>query len=564
MGVHPDAPITAGAKNDFNAAYNLTKTKLRTRTRRRLADVPVAHAPFSRGPPCHPKHLTLSHTGVLWKRTVWFDRLTGVRIAIVGAGIAGLANAKVLREAGHDVDVFDRTLDVGGVWSATRRYPGLRTQNSKHVYRFSELPMPASYPRVPSGAQMQAYLQSYVDYFGFGDRIQLNTEVIAAQPDSHGWALQVRNLEHDRAETVNCDHLVVANGVFSSPMVPSYPGAEAFGAAGGRVCHTSEFLDLHEAQGKRVVVVGYGKSACDVAEAVSDVAATTMVVARRLLWKMPRRVRWVGDFEALALTRFGEAGFDYLEPNWFERFYNGRGRRLRNAAFDLIQALVTRQLRLRELGLLPDGPFEDIAQSTASLVTEGFYEKVAAGQIEVHRDTEITGLLDGPAVELSTGIRKRADIVLCATGFRQHVPFFDQVVQQQLTDENGNFRLYRQILPSTVSAVTFAGYNSSMLSSLGAEIGALWTASLLAGRLELPTAAERDAHIDSRLAWLHQRTGGHHASGTVIAGFNIHNIDEMLADLGVNVGPLTRAFQWVLPINPQSYRKITARLNGDR
>jgi hypothetical protein len=88
----------------------------------------------------------------------------------------------------------------------------------------------------------------------------------------------------------------------------------------------------------------------------------------------------------------------------------------------------------------------------------------------------------------------------------------------------------------------------------------LWIASLLAGRLELPTAAERDAHIDSRLAWLHQRTGGHHARGTVIAGFNIHNMIEMLADLGVNVGPLTRAFQWVFPINPQSYRTITARL----
>ncbi|OBB98661.1 NAD(P)/FAD-dependent oxidoreductase [Mycobacterium sp. 852002-40037_SCH5390672] len=484
-----------------------------------------------------------------------------MRVAIVGAGIAGLANAKVLRDAGHDVDVFDQAPDVGGVWSATRRYPGLRTQNSKRIYRFSQLPMPASYPRVPSGAQMQAYLQNYVEYFGFGNRIKLNTEVIAAQQVRRGWSLRVHHRERHRAETVHCDHLVIANGVFSSPMVPRYPGTDAFGAAGGRVCHTSEFLDLREAHGKHVIVVGYGKSACDVAEAVSDVAASTTVLARRLLWKIPRRVRWLGDFEALALTRFGEAGFDYLEPNWFERFYNGRGRRLRDAAFDLIQALVTRQLRLRELGLVPDGPFEDIAQSTAGLVTEGFYEKVAAGQIVMHRDTEITRLVDGPAVELSTGLREYADIVLCATGFRQHVPFFDKVVQQQLTDEHGNFRLYRQILPSTVKAVTFAGYNSSMLSALGAEIGALWTASLLAGRLDLPTPAERDAHIDSRLAWLHQRTGGHHAHGTVIAGFNIHNVDEMLTDLGVNIGPLTRTSQWVLPINPRSYRTITTRLN---
>jgi dimethylaniline monooxygenase (N-oxide forming) len=403
---------------------------------------------------------------------------------------------------------------------------------------------------------MQTYLRSYVEWFGFGDRIRLNTEVVAAKPVAGGWALEIRDLDRQRAEMVVCDHLVVANGVFSTPNVPGYPGADMFGAAGGRICHASEFHDLNEADGKHVVVVGYGKSACDIAEAVSNVAASTIIVARRLLWKMPRRVRWLGDFEALALTRLGEAGFDYLEPNRFEQFYNCAARRLRDAAFDLIQALVTRQLRLSELGLVPAGRFEEIAQSTASLVTKGLYEKVAAGHIVVYRDTEIRRLLGDPAAELSTGTRLRADIALCATGFRQHTPFLDQVVQQQLTDEHGDFRLYRQILPSTIKALTFAGYNSSMLSSLGAEIGALWTAALLAGRIRLPPAAQRDVQIDARLAWMHHRTGGHHAHGTVIAPFNIHNIDEMLADLDVNIGPLTRALQWVLPVNPRSYRTV--------
>lgn len=483
-----------------------------------------------------------------------------MRIAIVGAGIAGLASARVLGAAGHAVEVFDRTPDVGGVWSVTRRYPGLRTQNSKRAYSFSELPMPASYPRVPSGGQMQTYLQSYVDRFGFGDRVRLNTEVTAAQPVSGGWSLQVRRLDQQSVETIVCDQLVVANGVFSDPARPRYPGADIFTAAGGRVCHASEFRQLGEAIGKHVVVVGYGKSACDIAEAVSNVAKSTTVVARRLLWKIPRRVRFLGDFEGLALTRFSEAGFDYIEPNWFERLYNGRGRRVRDASFDLMQTLVTRQLGLRALGLVPDGTFKDIAQSTASLVTEGFYEKVASGQIVVHRDTAITGLLDGPAVELSDGWRLDADLVVCATGFHQHVPFLDQAVHHQLTDAHGNFRLYRQILPSNVEALTFAVYNSSMLSGLAAEIGALWTTGLLAGRINLPTPAERDAQIDARLAWMDRRADGHHAHGTIVGPFNIHNFDEMLDDLGLNVGPLSRARQWLQPVNPRSYRTICARL----
>ena len=52
-----------------------------------------------------------------------------MRIGIVGAGFAGLSSAKVLKSFGHDVTVFEKEADVGGVWSASRRYPGLTTQN---------------------------------------------------------------------------------------------------------------------------------------------------------------------------------------------------------------------------------------------------------------------------------------------------------------------------------------------------------------------------------------------------------------------------------------------------
>ena len=65
-----------------------------------------------------------------------------MRIGIIGAGVAGLATAKTLKQAGHDVVVFDRTPDVGGVWSVTRRYPGLTTQSPKATYALSDFTMP--------------------------------------------------------------------------------------------------------------------------------------------------------------------------------------------------------------------------------------------------------------------------------------------------------------------------------------------------------------------------------------------------------------------------------------
>jgi hypothetical protein len=95
-----------------------------------------------------------------------------------------------------------------------------------------------------------------------------------------------------------------------------------------------------------------------------------------------------------------------------------------------LQAVATRQGRLPKLGLVPPGPFEDIARSTVSLATGRFFAKVRRGRISVRRDAEVTRLLaDGgrPLAELSDGGRVPADLVLCGTGFRQGVPFLRNI-----------------------------------------------------------------------------------------------------------------------------------------
>ena len=107
-----------------------------------------------------------------------------MRIGIIGAGVAGLATAKALMQAGHDVVVFDKTPDVGGVWSATRRYPGLTTQSTKATYGLSDYPMPREYPEWPTGAQVQEWLAAYAAAFHVDRHLRLNTEVTRAVPSS--------------------------------------------------------------------------------------------------------------------------------------------------------------------------------------------------------------------------------------------------------------------------------------------------------------------------------------------------------------------------------------------
>lgn len=487
-----------------------------------------------------------------------------MKIAIIGAGFAGLSSAKVLTQFGHDVTVFEKAPDVGGVWSATRRYPGLRTQNNKDTYFLSDFPMPAEYPEWPSGEQVQRYLAAFAKHFDLDRRIQLNTEVIVADPEGDkGWRVKVRNTQTGQEHEHQFEHLVVANGIFSEPFIPPYSGVAEFEAAGGRLCATSEFNNLEDARNKNVLVVGYGKSSCDVAAAIGEVAASTKVIARELLWKMPRKVMNVLNYKYLMLTRMGEGLFPYIEIKGFEKFLHGAGSGVRDSMIASLQKISTRQLKLDKLGLVPEGTFDRIARSTVSLSTDELYEQVIAGKTEIARECEIAslGARDGkPVATLTDGRTVPADLVVCGTGFKQVVPFLPQSVQDEITDERGNFELYRQILPLTVKRLHFCGYNSSFYSPLSAEVAALWIATHLMGGLDLPSVEKRREHVRRRLKWMEERTEGKHARGTNIIPFSMHNVDEMLDEIGINVGPFTRFKQWLLPIDARDYRMVTRKL----
>jgi cation diffusion facilitator CzcD-associated flavoprotein CzcO len=485
-------------------------------------------------------------------------------VGIVGAGFAGLSTAKVLKSFGFDVTVFEKEPDVGGVWAASRRYPGLTTQNPRTTYALSDFPMPAHYPEWPSGEQVQAYLQAYAEHFGISRHLLLGTRVDSATLDeSMGrWTVTASRLGPGgaaEAVTRQFDYLVVCNGIFSEPSVPAFDGIDGFISAGGRVCHTSEFTRLEDARGKHLLVVGYGKSSCDVANATVGVSRSTTVLARHLIWKIPKKFMNVLNFKFLLLTRMGEALFKYIEVKGVEKFMHGAGKPVRDSMLGSVQSVVTRQLKLNELGLHPGTPLETIARSTVSLVTDGFYEKIAAGSLAMKKGTWIKALTPGQAV-LNTGETLPAHIVVCGTGWHQRVPFLGPEVMRRVTDSRGNFRLYRSILPTDMPRLAFNGYNSSFFSQLNCEIGALWLADLLRGGLALPPAAERAATIDKRLAWMEERTDGKHSKGTNIIPFSVHNIDELLQDMRLPLSAPTRFKQWLGPVNPADYAVVTQRL----
>lgn len=479
-------------------------------------------------------------------------------VGIVGAGFAGLVTAKVLKDFGFEPQVFESDSEVGGVWAASRRYPGLTTQNVRSTYALSDFPYPKSYPEWPSGQQVQEYMADYANHFELNPLIQLNTKVESATFDeaANQWVITTSGTG---AGTTNVDYLVVCNGIFSDPSIPEWPGAAEFKETGGQIIHTSDFHDLSMVKDKNVIVVGFGKSSCDAAAATVGTSTSTTIVARKIIWKIPKKFKNVLNYKMLLLTRMGEALFPYIDRHGVEKFMHGSGKAVSKGMLGSVQGVVTSQFKLDEIDLNPHTGLETIVRSTVSLASDNFFDYVQKGQLTVERDTEIVKCEPGNVL-LSNGKKLPADILICGTGFHQRVPFFDEKTMQEVTDDNGNFQLYRQILPLKTPALAFNGYNSSFFSQLNAEAGAWWIAANLSGMLDLPSEKDQRLQTERRLAWMEERTEGKHSKGTNIIPFSIHNVDELLDDLNLSIGGFKRFREWLLPINPKDYAPLEGKL----
>ena len=153
-------------------------------------------------------------------------------VAVIGAGIAGLVTAKTLTQDGFDVRVFEKDTDLGGTWAPSRTYPGLRTNNTKQTYEFSDHPYPDSTELFPRAEEVRSYLESYADRFEIRERIQFNEEVvdIDRSPLENGKFLIRSRSGNDKNKGYEgeFDFVVICNGVFHRPKFPTVAGTDQF------------------------------------------------------------------------------------------------------------------------------------------------------------------------------------------------------------------------------------------------------------------------------------------------------------------------------------------------
>ncbi|HWT94030.1 MAG TPA: NAD(P)-binding domain-containing protein [Solirubrobacteraceae bacterium] len=386
--------------------------------------------------------------------------------AVIGAGSSGIAAVKALHERGIDVTCFETSDRVGGNWvfgnknGMSAAYRSLHINTSRGRMAYTDFPMPEHYPDFPRHDQIAEYFDSYVDHFGFRDRIRFETGVEHAQRGADGtWELRTED-----GGTHRFDMLLVANGHHWDKQMPepAFPGTDDFQ---GTILHAHDYVDSEPLKGKDVVVLGMGNSAMDIAVESSEVARSTILAARRGAWIIPKYL-------------FGKP-LDTLANDPRVPFAIAR------RVMERIVALHVG--RPESFGLpKPDHHFGGAHPTVSGRILDRIQHGRVAPKPNIAR-------LHADEVEFTDGTRVHADVVIFCTGYKITFPFFDE---HFIAAPDNRIDLFWRVFEPTVPNLAFIG----LLQPLGAvmplaEAQGRWVAEYLRGEYRLPSPDAMRAHM---------------------------------------------------------------------
>ena len=288
--------------------------------------------------------------------------MTSDPVVIIGAGQSGLAAAKAAETAGLEAVVLEASESPAGSWPSY--YDSLTLFSPARYSGFPGTPFPGDPDRYPTRDEVVAYLENYATTLKTD--IRLGARVVAVEQIGRGFAVHTA-----AGDSVDAAAVIAATGSFARPYVPVIQGREVFG---GEILHVADYRDPKVYAEKRVVVVGAGNSAIQVAYELAEVARVTLAVRRP--------VQFVPQIR-------GGRDMHY----W---------------------------LHTLRLDLLPPSVLSRLIKGTLVFDTGIYGAAIDSGDIT---ERPMFTAYDRDGVLWSTGEREPVDVVLFATGYRPNLPY---------------------------------------------------------------------------------------------------------------------------------------------
>ena len=304
---------------------------------------------------------------------------------IVGASIAGLASAACLGTTGIDYIIIEKNAAVVTPWR--NHYERLHLHTNKNLSHLPYKKFPSRIPLYPSRLQVVEYMDDYQEAFDINP--VFNAEAKSIYKEGDYWITETPG------GNFRSKNIIMATGAYGLPRQIDFRGMESFP---GKIIHSSRFKNALEFRGQKVLVVGFGNSACEIAINLYEQGASPALSVRSAVNVLPR------DILGIPVLQLGLL-MSALPPRFADKL---------NAP--LIRLIVG---DIKKLGLrkLPYGPLEQIQKDqSVPLLDIGTLKLIREGHCVVYDDID---RIENKTVFFKSGKKNEFDAIIAAIGYHK-------------------------------------------------------------------------------------------------------------------------------------------------